>query len=650
MRGLLVAGLVAAALFLLAGCRPLRASPPAAGRSSVPPPPAAIDVKDQGIAVPAYPFASLVPWGGHGLAYAYNNIVAMSPDGGAHWHTTTFSASTELLRLSFASRSTGYVFGYHVSPVASLPLVWVTHDAGQTWTSHTLAQANIPWLTSTLVFNAAGTLAVVTPSPGWTPSGGPAYLFNGQTFAPLPLPGDFEAFDGLFDGSALYVAGQEGTGGAVLASFDGGRRFMPVLRTAVPLTGLGLNGTAITAVGGVHQPKGLTPPLASEVLYQSSDGGHTWRLVYQATDQHAALSRIFWTPSGVGYALTGTTPEGANGQGYSALLMTLNGGRTWSRVLGSSAPTGGIASCVNRQEQVWCLDNGLLLASQDGSRQWVLDWGTAGAPVLSANLFGVDMASGVLTVNLGMGVYTLRKTTATGAWRLGPAPPVPWASPDFVTLETGYAVTGQTLLRSTDGGRHYHLVKLPGSPIAGSYGPSDFVSTRVGWMVEQAGPRNVLYRTSNGGGSWQDVAAVPALLGINFLNSRDGLIWSGNQWAATVDGGRRWHWHHAPSSDIVQAAAWNPDGSIWVVLAHPRVNAPSTAHILIQEADGQIVRDAFPASLEVSTLQFLSANTGYMVANGLLLRTTDAGADWTPAIIRPALTLSLPAHASWPQG
>lgn len=576
---------------------------------------------------------SLAAVGQH-ILYTDGNQVEISQNGGRSWHTKQMDPFTQVTGLALSRTGTGILFGaMGEGPFPVEYEYWITRDGGLYWQAQTYPAISPMALASqTVVFNALGTEAIITPSPGLQ-MGRSAYLFSHGVIKRLVLPAGFEPYDGLFSGDRLYLAGKDGHGGEVLASLNDGKTFSRLFQSPYTLRGLSTHGATLVAVGGHGDAKALTP-LATQVLYRSRDGGHSWHELYRARHQSHALSRIQWLGHGAGYVLTGMTPAGATPNGYAAAYYTHDSGRTWRLVLPGSPYGGGIQSFVARSSGIWAIAQGVLLHSVNDGNTWTAILPAAGAAVQHAYFFGSGN-TGVAAVNMGTGAYLAE--WASGRWQLGPRLPIPWTAPFlFVSPTMGYRAAGGHLFYTKNGGHSFAPIGLPQATPGAGVEAMDFLSRQVGWIVVPSHSSGFasLYHTSNGGTSWTVVGQVPPTAQLSFLNARRGVYWTATTWASTTDGGRRWTRHKAPSFNTVEVAAMKPSGTITVLTEKPMLNSGGTATLLVYLPSGRVVRDPFPANLSVTQLQFLGADggqLGFMVANQEIYRTVDGGQVWTPA-------------------
>jgi photosystem II stability/assembly factor-like uncharacterized protein len=207
----------------------------------------------------------------------------------------------------------------------------------------------------------------------------------------------------------------------------------------------------------------------------------------------------------------------------------------------------------------------------------------AAKPVVSGNLslarqsrpFVYFAAVGGLNqvlVVVGTGpVVRLFAATAAGTDVHDIGPQVPAGEiPDsvfFLDRQHGWLATysgagdGETLYRTRDGGRRWQAYPAP-SHVTAPLGTADvlqFVTPDVGWLadVEPTGPVERLYQTTDGGASWQQIAALNQnlpRLGVVEFEPGDAVGWLGGMQYfprpldVTTDQGRGWQPAALPGS------------------------------------------------------------------------------------------------------
>ncbi len=155
----------------------------------------------------------------------------------------------------------------------------------------------------------------------------------------------------------------------------------------------------------------------------------------------------------------------------------------------------------------------------------------------------------------------------------------------FVSADRGWAVGGNAILATADGGRHW------ARQLSGQLGLTsvDFISGQDGWAVGAG----TLLSTTDGGAHWTRLPGpCPVIRSVHFISPLAGFA---------VAGG----------SDASGAAA-----------------VPSTGGVLLATGDGGRSWHAVAAPANAQTVCFSDARHGWLGANGLLYRSSDGGRDW----------------------
>ncbi|MDA8198674.1 MAG: hypothetical protein M0Z54_04460 [Thermaerobacter sp.] len=142
--------------------------------------------------------------------------------------------------------------------------------------------------------------------------------------------------------------------------------FHPVLTTSAPLSDVAFVGSFGMAIGGVPTFKGGPDNQATQMTYQTTDGGRQWEAAGSTRHTAASFSQLYLVSPSVAYTTAGQVPEGANGTGYQALYRTPNGGRTWTMVLSARIDAVAITSPTTMDVST----RGVLWQSQSGGSAW----------------------------------------------------------------------------------------------------------------------------------------------------------------------------------------------------------------------------------------------------------------------------------------
>jgi photosystem II stability/assembly factor-like uncharacterized protein len=287
----------------------------------------------------------------------------------------------------------------------------------------------------------------------------------------------------------------------------------------------------------------LAGPIAN--LLRTGDGGHTWRMVTPRIPQGSFIFGV----APIGATRAWLMAAGATeGNGPVDLWTTADGGQTWSKTTGPGIAFRGALITFSDGTHGWLATPGeptsqyqqqgiVIDRTTDGGQTWQLvtqtnfppDRSTAGAPSVNcgkSDLSFLNSSTGWLTGGCTAGV-TFDLTTDGGVtWKAQPL-----ASPDgaafssdceggactlsaprFVSSGFGYMVLHTTgaspgrswLYTSRDGGRIWTIHALPGQETTIS-----MITAATGFA--SVGPADSaerwLYRTDDGGTSWQPVLA-----------------------------------------------------------------------------------------------------------------------------------------------
>jgi len=352
----------------------------------------------------------------------------------------------------------------------------------------------------------------------------------------IPMQGGVGGILFRTDRDGLMATGRVG----LYATHDGGHRWR------LPL------------VAGDYAPESLSWPSPRRIfavlwqvgLIRSDDGGRHWRQLFPAGPRpERAVS-----PSSALDAIAAGRAGLFRAQG--AILATTDGGATWrqrSRLRGTAMQQ---LVRVSRRE-VWALGPVLrsrgapgpfrVFRSLDDGRTWtkIRMPVRAGFATLSVPVSG--------TAFLAVDDRTLYRTTDAGrTWqRVGRGREL--RNPMFVSASDGFRLLGEhTLLRTTDAGHTWKPVRVEARLrmfALAAAGPTH-------WWIQGnvCGPLNAkgasetpcrgrLLRTSDAGRHWE-LIRLPSMPGIGIFSFVNGQVgWAGDPWAGpyrTVDGGRTW--------------------------------------------------------------------------------------------------------------
>ncbi|HEY7125280.1 MAG TPA: hypothetical protein VH540_15105 [Ktedonobacterales bacterium] len=232
--------------------------------------------------------------------------------------------------------------------------------------------------------------------------------------------------------------------------------------------------------------------------------------------------------------------------------------------------------------------------------------GTVSSPVtpsVPVSAQSPSSCAGVQPQLLTLQPLTTVTLAPTPTFRSGQA--LPLGDLRMMTATTGWAIAGERLVRTVDGGAHWRDVTPSALHDVRSLLQSRFLSDSVGWVWTVQSGTTSLFRTTNGGQTWQQGAVFHSsgYVSLTFLNAQDG-------WALVDSPGS------AGGTDV-DLCRTSDGGVTWSMLATTGTAAQP---------------GSIPAAGKKGGLSFLNPSTGWM---GRLLDsetevmvTHDGGSTW----------------------
>lgn len=230
--------------------------------------------------------------------------------------------------------------------------------------------------------------------------------------------------------------------------------------------------------------------------------------ILRTTDAGDSWARVAATGTASLYDVTAISPSEYIAVGAGQILRSDDRGASWRSI---PFPTGNSLLQVRFKSSssgIAVGTNGTVLLTEDGGASW--------APVPfpdKVTLFGcdfIDSLHGVVVGNSG-----LVSLTADGGRTWTSATNVPsdidqlrqvqYLSPSIL-VAGGFARNSNKLIRSSDGGRTWETVFVPGLLTYGGF--LDLASNRQGGVIA-VGVNSLILRTSDGGSGWEFVSTMP---------------------------------------------------------------------------------------------------------------------------------------------
>ena len=336
-------------------------------------------------------------------------------------------------------------------------------------------------------------------------------------------------------------------GGGVWKTVDAGRTWDAVGNTLPP--SIGAIAVAPSSPDTVYVGTGQAAPRydvgEGEGVFKSTDGGRTWHSLGLASTRH--IGRIWVDPNNANVVLVAALGHlyGANTQ--RGIYRSTDGGKTWQHVLYINDQTGVVDLAADPG------DPKLLYAAAWQMRDWPwLDYFEPhGGP-----------GSGIYRSTDGGQHWTRLQG---GGWPQGPLGRIGLAVTHTANGTRIYAavdsVTEGGVWRSDDGGEHWQRVNHDEDVFGNWYFARLTADPRNPDVVYSAGQS--IRRSTDGGRTWHIIKGAPGgddyhFLWINPLHPDHWITASDQGAVITVDDGRTWSsWYNQPTGQFYHLAADN---------------------------------------------------------------------------------------------
>ncbi|WP_040290524.1 hypothetical protein [Alicyclobacillus hesperidum] len=458
-----------------------------------------------------------------------------STDGGAHWSVAVRTAPMRAWEAAVQFDPNAENYGlFLVKDLDSwTTTAYWTLNGGKAW-KHAQPNAYMGRiLQSEPTFTkSAGELAFVALDPGAAPFPGGLTAFNmhsGVISQVAQLPDWREARLTSGPKGSMFAAVSLTNGGMDLyRSSDGGKTWNIVYPADEPNVAVQF----VTPNEGI----GIGSDDLAGYIYTTDDGGHSWRTV-------RIMNGMF--PTAIAYANASTVYVAAveqvnNGQGQLHLLVSHDGGKTWTDLGASQLP-----ASASKQLSVANVQTALAVSGD----HFALTLVTAYPSVTLQSTNGIDWTQ-IATESSPLGIATAAYENPGSLWS---------SSVEQLQRPTkSQPGVYQTTLTWTSGSHVERHVSLPKGYAALGM---DW-SGESGWVLAARSPFEVnqgmaLFVTHDGGHTWShwqtrsEDESVPqplnlypsgAVYDLSFVNSADGYLLTANGLLATTDGGHTWRY------------------------------------------------------------------------------------------------------------
>lgn len=455
--------------------------------------------------------------------------------------------SSHLYDVHFVSEKRGWAVGNAVDVTPGTDfgegaesLIIHTNDGGQTWHRQHSSVFNNPL--RNVYFRSA--------SEGWCIGEGGTLIHTtdgGQTWQHIETGTENNLHDLFIGNGTGWIVGDWGT---VLKTTDNGQTFTQI-------DGQVFGGNqSLKGVHFIDENRGwivtYSPPTSTHsekagYIYQTTDGGETWEVQFEA---EAALFNLHFIDKQTGWVVGDKR----------SIFATTDGGNTWNFVTRGTnerhKSSYGQPDYLGNEplhtftlydidfvdtQNGWIVgDLGVILhTSSGGKEKWKHQ---RGGPRFhnsaDAVLLGVDFVSKQIGWAVGENGTILHTRNGGVTWESQSSPSHLLVGICAISPDEGYAVGDRgTILRTENGGGVW---SAQDSRTTECFGATHFASAQIGWAVAEAG---VVLHTRNGGSVWQRQVSETQqdLLGVFFADEKNGwCVGSGGEIIHTNDGGKTW--------------------------------------------------------------------------------------------------------------
>jgi len=614
----------------------------------------------------------------------HNGTFLKSTDGGTDWLRQTnapLAVTNKLLDMAFTSASTGYVVGYDTSTTGVItPIVYTTIDAGLSLSSSTSGIGSGARLYRTFFSNASDGWVV-----GSNASGRAAIYFTNNSAANwTALTSGITTDNAVLSGvcfSTVKMGWVVGTDRQNPGSPVG-----LIYRTTNQGTTWNLQSATISGnydfrgVWFLNSDTGYVvgqnTATSTAVIFTTTNAGITWSQTAQGTyGTGTVLHDVKFLPSNPSFGFAVGDSVGVNGNFWSVLTATSNGGFTWVRQDQNNTPGLTYAVGLGSSQSAWAVGNSNNQTSlvENYIGYWYQESQSIGANVINSIFMQNDVGYAIGTPSQGNQPMFFQSQNNGFSWQSSPF--LTNASlPIFTTganelnsfnnpssgvfWVAGVNNGSAALYETTNSGNSWFLPQGVFTPAPSSefFGLA-FQSIIYGYAVGTQNGRPVIYLSIDAGADWsQDYlggttgqlnsAAGEPVIGLTV--GYTGTVASPTMLVlTTINDGTSWN-TQSPGAGMLNSVYAESNDSIWIA-----GTSGGNAYIAMTSNAGHSA--GFPSwttpysmpsdGATIKSIYFITSQIGYAVGTNKtggawLIETNNGGQTWTK-IAEPELAVGL---------
>lgn len=353
--------------------------------------------------------------------------------------------------------------------------------------------------------------------------------------------------------------------------------------------------------------------------FKTTDGGETWKYQeFNFPDLENSIDKIYFADSLTGYAIN-----------YKTILKTNDGGNSWSIQKEIDRSSINDIKFYNKDIGWVCGSSGTIFKTIDGGENWI-----GLKKEVIANLYDVDFADSETGCAVGDNGSILHTDNGGITWEVQESNVDEFIKAiDFVNKNDGWAVGGDYILSTNNGGKEWKISR-PFDLGDGSLIDVTFLDENTGFIVGNSYSlegsiiirKGVIFKTVDGGQTWQQNTGYPILSAISFIDKQYGWICGINTVLATQDGGLSWEEQNFQGSCFLSSIQFVDCNHGWAL--------SDNASKFFRTIDGGITWQEVPCDnyqiMGMHRFFFTDQNTGWasLYFVGDIIKTTDGGQTW----------------------
>lgn len=511
----------------------------------------------------------------HGLVTGSGGLLLETTNGGSYWNRRTLYPQGYLISICFSDPQNGYIANYSGS-------IFHSSDAGLTWdlknsgTSSLLRGIHFVSANEGFAYGYDGVLLK-------TIDGGETWVLHQNPDSLM-----YFAMDSFNQDTLLLLGSEMITHGHIMIfqSQDGGDSWSVVKQFSqdpAPISIFCLNNGTVYAVG------------ARGAVYKSTDWGISWISLTEWVTLNS-ISCIDFPSEEVGYA----SMKSDEFWEEITVLKTIDGGDSWFP-LDTVFEDEVFFSVEFPTEEIGYIGGVNIYRTTDGGINWTRRYTSSWDKVITSISFPIpsmgvavgDNGLILLTDNLGFSWTTVESGTE-----------YPLTSVCMTDIDTGYIAGHGIILKTTDGGTSWVFTEMPYN-----FNEIHFTNPSTGYVVADLH----VFKTINGGETWDEITPfgleVP-IYHVHFYDSDTGYIAGGTYIISgiiykTTDAGEHWTEEEVPTDYPIECIYVTKANKVfaggWPGFIFGKSNSLVNGITLPANSETEFTIDCFPNPFHSST-------------------------------------------------